>query len=404
MLPPDEQLHILRRGAAEIFPEEEMLRKLTESHRNGKPLRIKLGIDPTTPDLHLGHTVVLNKLRQFQQLGHIAVLIIGDYTGQVGDPSGRSSTRPRLSKEAVRRNAEVFLREAEKILLPEPLEVRRNGEWFSKMSFEDVMELASHATVARLLERDDFQSRLKNNIPISLHEFFYPLMQAYDSVMVRADVELGGTDQRYNLVFGRAIQRDFGQSPQVCFTLPLLVGTDGKKKMSKTYKNFVAINEPPKVMFDKLLSIPDHLTRDYLILLTDMSEEEIERLLSHPDPREPKVQLALYTIRRFHGEDAANRVEEAYREDTVPTDGLKEVEVGKKDVWIVELLKICGFAETNSEARRLVRGGAVKINGEPVKSEMEHITIRDGMVVKVGKNRWAKLRWKQCPPQEKCLS
>jgi len=392
MLTPKEQLHLIKRGVAELFPEDEMLQKLERAHRTGKPLRIKLGIDPTTPDLHLGHTVVLNKLRQFQQLGHTAVLIIGDYTGQVGDPSGRSTTRPRLSKETVRRNAEVFLREATKVLLPEPLEVRYNGEWFSKMSFEEVMELASHATVARLLERDDFQNRLKNNLPISLHEFFYPLMQAYDSVMVKADVELGGTDQRYNLAFGRAIQRDFGQEPQVCVTLPLLVGTDGKKKMSKTYNNFVAIDEPPKIMFDKLLSIPDDLTRDYLVLLTDMPEQEIERLMRHPDPREPKVQLALHIIRRFHGEEAAEKVEKAYRSNTVPLDALKEVDVVAGKIWVVELLKVCGFASTNSEARRLVRGGAVRIDGRTVQSELENVEVRDGMVLKVGKRRWARLR------------
>ncbi|RKY18150.1 MAG: tyrosine--tRNA ligase, partial [Planctomycetota bacterium] len=309
MLPPDEQMGLMRRGVAEIFPEEEMRRRLEESFRSGRPLRVKLGIDPTTPDLHLGHTVVLNKLRQFQQLGHTAVLIIGDYTAQVGDPSGRNTQRPRLSKETVRKNAELFLKQAKKVLLEEPLEVHYNGEWFAKMSFEDAMELSSHITVARLLERDDFHNRFKNNIPISLHEFFYPLMQGYDSVMVRADVELGGTDQRYNLAFGRDLQRDFNQSPQVCITLPLLVGTDGKRKMSKTYGNFVAIDDPPKTMFDKLLSIPDGLRRSYLTLLTDIADDEVERLLAHPDPREAKVQLALWVVRRFHGEKAAEEVE-----------------------------------------------------------------------------------------------
>jgi len=395
MLPPREQLRLIKRGVAEIFPEEELLEKLERACKLGQPLRVKLGIDPTTPDLHLGHTVVLNKLRQFQQLGHTAVLIIGDYTGQVGDPSGRSSTRPRLSRETIEKNAALFLERAKKILLPQPLEVRRNGEWFASMTFEDVMDLASRATVARLLERDDFQNRLKNNLPISLHEFFYPLMQAYDSVMVRADVELGGTDQRYNLAFGRTLQRDFGQKPQVCITMPLLVGTDGKKKMSKTYNNFVAIDEPPKSMFDKLLSIPDTLARDYLTLLTDIPQEEIERLLAHPDPREPKVQLALYTIRRFHGEEAAKKVEKAYREDALPVEGLKEVEVPAGKIWVVELLKMCGFAGSNSEARRLVRGRAVRIDGLRVESELENIEPRDGMVLKVGRNRWARLRLKR---------
>jgi len=395
MLPPDEQLRLIRRGVAEIFPEEEMRQRLEQSFRSGRPLRVKLGIDPTTPDLHLGHTVVLNKLRQFQQLGHTAVLIIGDYTGQVGDPSGRSAQRPRLSKETVRKNAEIFLEQARKVLLPNPLEVRYNGEWFAKMSFEEVMELSSHITVARLLERDDFQNRFRNNIPISLHEFFYPLMQGYDSVMVRADVELGGTDQRYNLAFGRDLQRDFNQTPQVCITLPLLVGTDGKKKMSKTYGNFVAIDDPPKTMFDKLLSIPDDLRRLYLVLLTDFPEEEVERLLAHPDPREAKVQLALSVIRRFHGDKAAEEVERAYRHNDLPREGLKEVAVPRGKIWVVELLKRCGFARTNSEGRRLVRGGAVRIDGRRISDEMEQIEPENGQVLQVGRNRWAKLRLKE---------
>ena len=391
MLSVDEQMRVIRRGVAEIFPEEELIQRLEVSLSEGRPLRVKLGIDPTTPDLHLGHTVVLNKLRQFQQLGHIAVLIIGDYTGQVGDPSEQSATRKRLTEEEVRRNAEVFLKHAKKLLLEENLEVRWNGEWFSRMSFAEVMELASKMTVARLLERDDFAKRYRNGIPISLHEFFYPLMQGYDSVMVRADVELGGTDQRYNLTVGRVLQRDAGQKPQVCVTLPLLVGTDGVRKMSKTYNNHIPVDDPPKTMFDRLLSIPDSLTRTYLTLLTDTNEEEMDRLLSLDDPREAKLHLALRVVSRFAGEDVAKSLEEAFRSSSVPDEALKPVTVDGERIWIVRLIKVAGFAKTSSEARRLVEQGGVSLDGETVTDPEADVTIKEGAVLKVGKKRWARI-------------
>jgi len=392
MMPVDEQLMRIKKGVVEIFPEEELVAKLERAVARGVPLRVKLGIDPTTPDLHLGHTVVLNKLRQFQQLGHIAVLIIGDYTGQVGDPSGQSATRQRLTYETVNKNAMFFLEYAEKLLLKENLEIRRNGEWFGHMSFAEVMELASKMTVARLLERDDFKNRFENNIPISLHEFFYPLMQGYDSVMVRADIELGGTDQKYNLSVGRMVQRDFKQEPQVCITLPLLVGTDGLKKMSKTYNNFIGVDEPPKTMFDKLLSIPDSLAETYLTLLTDLEEAEIKELCSLDDARKAKLRLAEEVISRFYSKEVAKSLIDAYCKGTVPSDGIKDVVVNSDVLWTVELIKHSGFAETSSEARRLITGGGVSIDGERITDPEQHITIKDGAILKVGKSRWARIR------------
>ncbi|MCX7704274.1 MAG: tyrosine--tRNA ligase [Planctomycetota bacterium] len=395
VLSAGEQLARLKKGVVEVFPEEEMVAKLERSVATKTPLRVKLGIDPTTPDLHLGHIVVLNKLRQFQQLGHRAVLIIGDYTGQVGDPSGQSATRQRLRLDDVNRNAEVFLTYARRLLSDGELEIRRNGEWFAPMSFAEVMELASKMTVARLLERDDFKNRFEKNVPISLHEFFYPLMQGYDSVMVKADVELGGTDQRYNLSVGRALQRDFGQEPQVCITLPLLVGTDGEKKMSKTYNNFIRVDEPPKTMFDKLFSIPDSLVQTYLTLLTDIEETEIKRLCSASDIREAKLVLATDVVKRFAGEKAAESLRESYIGGTIPEEGLKDVECDSESIWIVNLVKSAGFASSSSEARRLVQQGGVSLDGETISNPEQNVNLKDGMVLKVGKNRWARIRIKR---------
>ncbi len=391
MLPPEEQLALIKRGGADVFPEQELLEKLRLSCEKERPLRVKLGIDPTTPDLHLGHTVVLNKLRLFQRLGHVAVLIIGDYTGRVGDPSGHDRTRPMLSEEQLRGNAGDLLEMARRTLLPENLEVRRNGEWFEKMTLAGVIDLASRVSVARLLERDEFSDRLRKDLPLTLQEILYPLMQGYDSVMVEADVELGGSDQHFNLTFGRRIQRSYGQSPQVCLTVPLLVGTDGVKKMSKTYGNFVALDDAPKEMFDKLLSIPDALTRDYLALLTDAPEKEIDELLALPDPREAKVRLAVEVIGRFHGREAARRVEAAYRAGGVPEGALRSVELEPGRVWVVRLLQKAGFASSASEGRRLIRGGAVLLDGRRVEDEDEEIEVRDGMVLRAGKKRWARL-------------
>ena len=274
------QLKQIERGIAEIFPREDLLSKLEKSRRENRPLRIKLGIDPTSSDIHLGHAVPLNKLRHFQDLGHQVVLIIGDYTGMVGDPSGRDSTRPQLTHEAVMKHAQTYLDQVGKILDRSRTEVVYNGDWFSKMSFLDVIRLAAKMTVARVLERDDFLKRYKAGEPISLHEFMYPLMQGHDSVMVRADIEIGGTDQKFNLLVGRQFQKEAGQEPQVAITLPLLVGTDGVQKMSKSYGNYIGISEPPGAMFGKTMSIPDALLRSYFDLATALPAEQVERLLA----------------------------------------------------------------------------------------------------------------------------
>ncbi|MEN3039082.1 MAG: tyrosine--tRNA ligase, partial [Candidatus Kryptonium sp.] len=290
-------MDLIKHGTVEIIPEDELVRKIENSIKTGKPLKVKLGCDPTKPDLHLGHSVVLRKLRHFQELGHIAILIIGDFTAMIGDPSGRSKTRPQLSFEETRINGQTYFEQAKKILLPERVEIRYNSEWLGKMTFEDVIRLASKYTVARMLERDDFNKRYKSGEPISIHELLYPLAQAMDSVAIEADVELGGTDQKFNLLVGRDIQKEFGQDPQVIITMPLLVGTDGVEKMSKSLDNYIALNDPPSEIYGKTMSIPDNLIYDYFLLTTDLPPQEIEIIrqkLQDPsvNPRDLKRRLA----------------------------------------------------------------------------------------------------------------
>jgi len=388
------QLDIIRRGAEEIFPEDELVQKIERSKKENRPLRVKLGIDPTATDIHLGFAVVLRKLRQFQDLGHKAVIIIGDYTAQVGDPSGKNKTRPMLTHEEVLANAETYLQQMNKIIDVSAAEIVRNGDWFSKMTFLDVIKLTSRTTVARMLERDDFLKRYQNQTPIGLHEFLYPLMQGWDSVEVRADVELGGTDQRFNLLVGRDLQRDVGQEPQICLTLPLLIGTDGSMKMSKSLGNYIGIDEPPSEMFGKLMSIPDELMRSYFILETELPESEIDQLLAG-HPRDAKLALARTIVAMYHGDEAAASAQEEFikvfsRKD-VP-DEMPEVVVGQSEIWIIDLIRKAGFASSNSEARRLVIQGGVSIDGEPVRDPSVQVTIHNDAVLKVGKRRFAKLR------------
>jgi len=310
-------MDLIKRGVVEIIPEEELVKKIENSIKTGKPLRVKLGCDPTRPDLHLGHSVVLRKLRHFQELGHIAILIIGDFTAMIGDPSGQNKTRPQLSFEETRVNGQTYFEQAKKILLPERVEIRYNSEWLGKMTFEDVIRLASKYTVARMLERDDFTKRYKSGEPISIHELLYPLAQAMDSVAIEADVELGGTDQKFNLLVGRDIQREFGQEPQVIITTPLLVGTDGVEKMSKSLGNYIALNDPPFEMYGKTMSIPDELIYDYFLLTTDLSPAEIEQIkkqLQDPNvnPRDLKRKLAWELVRMYHGVEAANKAQDEF--------------------------------------------------------------------------------------------
>ncbi len=398
-LPPEKQLEIIKRGAVEVIPEDELLEKLRESYKTGRPLRVKLGCDPSAPDLHLGHSVVLRKLRQFQDLGHQAILVVGDFTAMIGDPSGRNKTRPPLSAEQTRKNAETYVRQAGKVLNLETLEIRFNSEWLGKMTFADVIKLASKYTVARMLERDDFEKRYKNEIPIYIHEFLYPLAQAYDSVALEADVELGGTDQKFNLLVGREIQTEYGQKPQAIITMPLLVGTDGVNKMSKSLGNYIAFEDTPEDMFGKVMSIPDSLIMDYFVLTTDLSDEElaeIRRQLEDPtvNPMELKKRLGWEIVRMYHGRDAADRAKEhferVFSRRQVPED-IPEYTLDSPKP-LVEVLVEAGILPSKSEARRMIRQKAVKIDGEVITDERFALDPGPERILKIGKRKWLKVK------------
>jgi tyrosyl-tRNA synthetase len=388
MLSPEEQLSIIRRGVIEIIEEEELLKKLKE----GRPLRVKAGFDPTAPDLHLGHTVLLQKLRQFQQLGHEVYFVIGDFTAMIGDPTGRSETRPPLSREEVLENAKTYEHQVFKILDPEKTNIVFNSTWLSELGTEGIIKLAGKYTVARMLERDDFSKRFKEGIPIYIHEFIYPLLQGYDSVFLKADVELGGTDQKFNLLVGRDLQRTFGQEPQVCITLPLLVGLDGVRKMSKSYQNYVAIQEEPESMFGKIMSISDDLMWEYYTLLTDYTEEEIEDFKKNLHPMEAKKRLAHYIVERFHGKEQADRALEffvkTFSRREFPEDApIIEVPYGLKR-RAYELLFELGIESSKNTARRVVEGGGLKINGAKVEDPNQEIEIKEELRLQVGKKRF----------------
>jgi Tyrosyl-tRNA synthetase len=388
MLSPEEQLNIIKRGTVEIIEEEELLKKLKE----GRPLRVKAGFDPTAPDLHLGHTVLLQKLRQFQQLGHEVYFVIGDFTAMIGDPTGRSETRPLLSREEVLENAKTYEHQVFKILDPEKTNIVFNSTWLSELGTEGIIKLAGKYTVARMLERDDFSKRFKEGIPIYIHEFIYPLLQGYDSVFLKADVELGGTDQKFNLLVGRDLQRAFGQEPQVCITLPLLVGLDGVRKMSKSYQNYIAIQEEPESMFGKIMSISDDLMWEYYTLLTDYTEEEIENLKKSLHPMEAKKKLAHYIVERFHGKEQADRALEffvkTFSEREFPEDApIIEVPYGLKR-RAYELLFELGIESSKNSARRVVEGGGLRINGTKVEDPNQEIEIKQELRLQVGKKRF----------------
>jgi tyrosyl-tRNA synthetase len=395
-------MDLIKYGAVEIIPEDELVKKIERSIKTGKPLKVKLGCDPTKPDLHLGHSVVLRKLRHFQELGHIAVLIIGDFTAMIGDPSGRSKTRPQLSFEETRINGQTYFEQAKKILLPERVEIRYNSEWLGKMTFEDVIRLASKYTVARMLERDDFSKRYKSGEPISIHELLYPLAQAMDSVAIEADVELGGTDQKFNLLVGRDIQREFGQEPQVIITMPLLIGTDGVEKMSKSLDNYIAFNDPPFEMYGKTMSIPDELIYDYFLLTTDLSPTEIENIkkqLNDPsvNPRDLKRRLAWELVRMYHGVEEANKAQEEFDKifvrKEIPEE-LEEFEIDQGDgkIRIVELLVQTGLANSKSEAKRLIQLGGVSIDGVKINNIDATVGLDKSFVIKVGKRKFLKIK------------
>ena len=366
----EEQLALIKRGAEEVLVEAELVEKL----KRGEPLRIKAGFDPTAPDLHLGHTVLINKLRQFQELGHQVVFLIGDFTGMIGDPSGKSATRPPLTREQVLDNAETYKAQVFKILDPAKTEVAFNSTWMDQLTPADFIRLASQYTVARMLERDDFQTRYEGNQPIAIHEFLYPLVQGYDSVALRADVELGGTDQKFNLLMGRELQRAYGQPSQCIVTMPLLEGLDGVKKMSKSLGNYVGIQEAPGVMYNKLVSMPDALMWRYFELLSFRSMEEIEQfnqdVAAGANPRDIKIKLAEEIVARFHGEEAAanahrsagNRLKDGELPDDLP-----EVELlSAEDMPISSVLNKAGLVKNAAAARDLLNAGSVKVDGEVV--------------------------------------
>jgi tyrosyl-tRNA synthetase len=397
--PLNEQMDLIKRGASEIVPEEELVQKIEKSIKEKKPLKIKLGCDPTRPDLHLGHSVVLRKLAQFQDLGHQAILIIGDFTGMIGDPSGRNSARPPLSFEEARENGKSYFEQASKILHPVKTKIVHNSEWLGKMSFSDVIKLASKYTVARMLERDDFTKRFKGGIPISIHEILYPLAQAMDSVAIESDVELGGTDQKFNLLVGRDIQREFGIAPQVILTMPLLVGTDGVEKMSKSMDNYIGINEQPKDIYGKSLSIPDNLIYTYFELATDVSMDELKSIKqnlenSSVNPRDIKRSLARKLVEMYHSAQAAQDAEREFDNIFVKKglpDEVPEIKFDENEIDILELIVKVGFAPSKSEARRLVIQGGVTIDGEKVNDFKELIKLDSSKILKVGKRNFVKL-------------
>ena len=373
-------------NAADVIPREELDRRL----RSGATLRVKLGIDPTAPDIHLGFVVVLKKLREFQELGHTAVLVIGDYTARIGDPSGRSKTRPVLSPEEIEENTRTYLEQAYLVLDRERTEIRRNSEWLALLTLADIIALTRATTVARILERDDFSKRYAVGDPITLTELLYPLMQAYDSVAIDADVELGGTDQLYNLLMGRQIMEYYGKTPQCVLTIPLLVGTDGAHKMSKSLGNYIGVVEDPRNVFGKAMSIPDEIMPSYYSLL-------LGRGLPNAEPVEQKRELARSLVRTFHDEGAVADAEKTF--DTVvrrevPED-VPEVALpkGAEEIWIVDLITLSGFAGTNGEARRFLRAGAVRLDGAPVTDEKLSLPARElpDKVLQVGKRRYARL-------------
>jgi tyrosyl-tRNA synthetase len=395
-----EQMEIIKRGTVEILVEKELQEKLEKSGKSGVPLTIKAGFDPTAPDLHLGHTVLIQKLRQFQQLGHQVHFLIGDFTGMIGDPTGKSETRKALTREDVLRNAETYKEQVFKILDPEKTRVVFNSEWLLPLSATDMIGLASKYTVARMLEREDFSNRFANQLPISIHEFLYPLIQGYDSVAMKADVELGGTDQKFNLLVGRELQREWGQTPQSVITMPLLEGLDGVNKMSKSLGNYIGINEPADQIFGKIMSISDDLMLRYYELLSDLSLDDLAKLKTGLKdrwihPMDAKKQLGREMVARFHGVTAAEAAEEEFvrrfRDNQAPDD-MPEVTVSAEGgkILLCKLLAQAGLVSSNSEGRRSIQGNGVKIDGEKVSEENLELTP-GSYVIQVGKRRFARI-------------
>ena len=398
------QLETIRRGIAELVPENELIAKLKKSINRKKPLNIKLGLDPTAPDIHLGHTVVLQKLRQFQEMGHNIIIILGDYTARIGDPTGKSETRKQLSEQDVRSNAQTYQDQIFKILDKSKTKVVFNSEWLAPLTFADVIGLAAKYTVARMLERDDFNKRFNSEQPISIHEFFYPLMQGYDSVALEADVELGGTDQKFNLLMGRHLQKEYGQEPQVALMMPILEGLDGVQKMSKSLGNYIGITELPREMYGKTMSIADELMIRYFELVTPVEIEEIVRIRKGLEdgslhPRDVKMRLAREIVTIYHGSEAAIMAEAEFKNifqkkelpDEVPEYVLDRNELEDGVIWLPKLLTLAGLVSGTSEGKRMVKQGAVRIDDERINDPDLKIMPKDGSIIKAGKRKFAKL-------------
>ena len=384
----NDKLEIIKRKAVQIFSEEDLDRKIN----SGKKLMIKLGADPSRPDLHIGHSVVLRVLKQFQDMGHEVVFVVGDFTGMIGDPSGKNKTRPALTFEQTRKSAETYLEQATKILDKNKTRIAFNSEWLSKMNFADVIKLTSKYTVARIMERDDFKNRFENNLPLSMHELLYPLMQGYDSVELKADIEIGGTDQTFNLLVGRELQKDYGQESQVVMTFPLLVGLDGKEKMSKSLDNYIGLTDSPFEKFEKSMKIPDVVLRQYFELATDLSTDEIDNIMSG-DIREAHMLFAKELLKMYDDVNEFESIKERYiniAKGEIP-DNVEEVKIDKKEINICDLLVEIGFASSKSEAKRMILGNGVKVDGEVITDINKVITIAEGKVVQFGKNRFKKI-------------
>ena len=400
----ERQLKVISRGVVEIVPEDELRQKVMKSVVTGTPLKVKLGLDPSAPDIHVGHTVVMQKLRQFQELGHQVHLIIGDFTGRIGDPTGKSETRKQLTEEDVLRNAETYRQQIFKILDPEKTQVHFNSEWLAPMTFADVVKLAAKVTVARMLERDDFTKRYQSGQPISIHEFFYPLMQGMDSVALESDIELGGTDQKFNLLMGRTLQKEYGKDAQIAIMTPIIEGLDGVQKMSKSLGNYIGIDEEPNEIYGKAMSVPDELMLKYYELVTDLPGEELEALAEglktgSVHPRDAKMKLAFTLVRMYHGADAASAAQEhfvtVFQQRALPEDiEEKEIPAGELEdgkIRLIKLLTLIGFAASNGEARRSIQQGAVKLNEEKLTDPNAEVALSGGEVIQVGKRKFAKL-------------
>lgn len=393
-----EQIDVIKRNTVDIIPEEELAKKLEKSIKDNKPLRIKLGCDPSRPDLHIGHGVVLQKLRDFQDLGHQAILIIGDFTAMIGDPSGKNKTRPALTLDETRINGKTYFDQASKILKTENLEIRYNSEWLDKMTFNDVIKLASKYTVAQILERDDFTKRMESKTPISLHELLYPLTQAIDSVAIKSDVELGGTDQTFNLLVGRAIQEAYEQTPQCIITCELLEGTDGVEKMSKSLNNAICFTDAPKDIFGKTMSIPDKLIMKYYTLGTMLPDAELAEIKNELDsganPRNLKVRLGYELVKKYYDEDSAkyaqNEFETIFVKKEIPDD-IPEFKLEASEVKLVTVMKEAGTAASSSEAIRLIKGGGVSIDGEKISDDKYVVKANKDFILKVGKRKFVKV-------------